>query len=236
MNSTIEHVRAEHLQAEHLQATLRGYHEADIGTARALPMNLYASVQGFERELDTIFRREWICVGRAEQVGNPGDYFTVDIAGEAIVVVRGMDGRLRALSSVCRHRYFSVVEGAGNATRFTCSYHLWTYELDGRLRGAPHMPVVCDLHGDPVALPEFSVDTWLGFVFVSLLSDPPPLTTQFAGVESHWQNYDIALWRVTPWIDEVWPGTGRGVARQLEAGDGNRAGGLSRHRIASRHD
>ncbi len=186
--------------------TLRRYHVVDIGVARALPMSLYASVPAFEQELEKIFRRAWICVGRAEQVGHPGDYFTVEIAGEAIVVVRGMDGRLRALSSVCRHRYFSVVEGAGNTTRFTCAYHLWTYELDGQLRGAPHMPDVCDLRGEPVKLPEFSVDTWLGFVFVSLQTNPPPLMAQFASVEAHWQNYDIARWRVTPWIDEVWPG------------------------------
>lgn len=178
----------------------------DIGSARALPMSFYDDAALYEAELERVFRRSWICVGRLEQVERPGDWFTVEIAGEPVVVVRGMDGVLRALSTVCRHRYFTVAEGRGHSTRFTCPYHLWTYELDGRLRGAPHMDAVCDSRGDPVRLPEFHLDTWLGFIFVNLDPAAAPLAQSVAGAEDHWKHYDIAAWRVDPWVDEVWPG------------------------------
>ncbi len=178
----------------------------DIGKARALPMSMYNDPALFDAEMESIFRTGWICVGRLEQVEKPGDWFTIEIAGEPIVVVRGMDKKLRALSSVCRHRYFTVAEGKGHSTRFTCPYHLWTYELDGRLRGAPHMEDVCDHEGEPVRLPEFNLDTWLGFIFVSLSTSPSPLVDSVAGAEAYWQNYDISTWKVSPWVDEVWPG------------------------------
>jgi phenylpropionate dioxygenase-like ring-hydroxylating dioxygenase large terminal subunit len=180
--------------------------EAQIGEARALPMSLYDDPQLLALEMDLVFRQSWICVGRLEQVENPGDWFTVEIAGEPVVVVRGMDGTLRALSSVCRHRYFTVAEGRGRSTRFTCPYHLWVYELDGRLRGAPHMGEVCDADGRPARLPEFCVDTWLGFIFLSLAETPAPLMHTVGGAEHYLRNYDIASWKVIPWVDEVWPG------------------------------
>jgi len=187
-------------------ARLKQAAQGQIGTARALPMSLYDDPELLVLEMEQIFRTSWICVGRMEQVEHPGDWFTVEIAGEPVVVVRGMDGTLRALSTICRHRYFTVAEGRGHSTRFTCPYHLWTYELDGRLRGAPHMGEICDVDGQPTRLPEFHVDTWLGFVFVSLASSPAPLLDTVGGAEQYLKNYEIASWRVIPWVDEVWPG------------------------------
>ena len=68
-----------------------------------------------------------------------GDYYTIDVMGEPVVIVRGADGVLRALNTACRHRAMPVVTGKGNARRFVCPYHSWTYGTDGRLIGAPHM-------------------------------------------------------------------------------------------------
>ncbi|HEY6395497.1 MAG TPA: Rieske 2Fe-2S domain-containing protein, partial [Candidatus Binataceae bacterium] len=67
------------------------------------------------------------------QIPNPGDYFTLDLFGEPIVVARGSRHEVRTSSRICRHRAMSVVEGAGNRNSFQCPYHLRTYALDGKV-------------------------------------------------------------------------------------------------------
>ncbi len=189
-----------------LVSTLQRYNNLEIGEARALPMYMYTSEALLKLESEKIFSGEWLCVGRLEQVVEVGDYFTVEILGEPIVVVRGRDDRLRAMSAVCRHRYFSVVEGAGNATRFTCGYHKWVYALDGKLRGAPHMGKISEMSGQCRRLPQLALETWLGFIFINFDLDAQPLQSKLNGAEQHWANYGVSEWKVTPWVDEVWPG------------------------------
>ena len=185
---------------------LRAYDGLDIGKARALPMEMYTSRELFDLEMEHVFRKEWICVGRDEQVKNRGDYFTIELLGEPIVVICGADNKIRALSAVCRHRYYSVVEGAGNAKTLICPYHRWAYGLDGLLRGAPHMVDVKDRDGKPCRLPEFPVESWQGFLFVSLNHEVTPLRPTLVDAEKYWTNYDMENQRISPWVDEVWPG------------------------------
>lgn len=192
--------------AQALLSNLSAYQDLDIGQARALPMDMYTSEELFDLEKERIFRKEWVCVGRSEQVSQAGDYFSVEILGEPIVIVRGRDQILRALSAVCRHRYFSVADGAGNTNLFTCPYHKWVYDLDGTLRGAPHMEDVVDTNGNRCRLPELKLEIWFGFVFVSFNPHAQPLAPRLTGAADHWRNYDIENWRVNPWVDEVWPG------------------------------
>ena len=191
---------------EQILGELEIYQDQDIGQARALPMHHYTSEALFKLEQEALFRQEWLCVGRLEQVENVGDFFTREILGEPIVVVRGRDNQLRALSAICRHRYFTVAEGAGNTSRFTCRYHRWVYELDGQLRGAPHMEDLNDIEGNRCRLPEFYLEVWLGFIFVCLSEHPEPLLPKLQSAEPHWTSYGIENWKVTPWVDEVWPG------------------------------
>lgn len=189
-----------------LMSQLEQYEGQEIGEARALPLSHYTSHELFDLEKEALFKKEWLCVGRLEQVSAVGDFFTREILGEPIVVVRGRDEQLRALSAICRHRYFTVAEGAGNTSRFTCRYHRWVYELDGQLRGAPHMDNLNDIDGNRCRLPEFKLETWLGFIFVCLDDNPEPLLPKLKDAEQHWTSYDIENWKVSPWVDEVWPG------------------------------
>lgn len=191
---------------ESLRDLFGSYLSLDIGAARALPMSTYTSQRLYELELAQIFRKEWLCVGRLEQVRSAGDYFTVEILGEPIVIVRGSDHVLRALSAVCRHRYYSVVEGAGNAAGFTCPYHKWRYSLAGELRGAPHMGPMQELVQQNCQLPRLPLETWQGFIFISLDQNAPPLLPGLRSAEVHWQQYDMEHWRIAPAVDEVWPG------------------------------
>jgi phenylpropionate dioxygenase-like ring-hydroxylating dioxygenase large terminal subunit len=105
--------------------------------ASNLPGFVYSSPEWFEAEMRGIFLREWNCIGRVEQVKNPGDYFTVDIGGELVSVIRNEKNELRAVLPVCRHRAATLLKGAGSCRAIVCPYHGWTYDLSGRLVARP---------------------------------------------------------------------------------------------------
>ena len=90
-------------------------------------------------EIADVFAKDWVAIGRASALKSPGDYIAYELAGQPIFVIRDGEGKLRALSNVCRHRMSTLLEGTGNRKAITCPYHGWTYNLDGSLRGAPAM-------------------------------------------------------------------------------------------------
>jgi nitrite reductase/ring-hydroxylating ferredoxin subunit len=147
----------------------------DVNEAQALPPVLYTSPEFYAFEKEAIFAHDWLCVGRADQVPEPGDWFAVTLVDEPLIVTRGRDGVVRVLSAVCRHRGMVVAEGGGNCTKFTCPYHHWTYGLDGRLLGAPAMERAVDFDKAENSLPSLPVEIWQGFVFTSLDPAPAPL-------------------------------------------------------------
>lgn len=174
--------------------------------ARGLPPQAYLSEEFYELELEHLFRRDWICVGREEEVAQTGDYFTIELAGEPLLVVRGTDNRLRALSNVCRHRYMQVVMGQGNATRLSCPYHGWTYRLDGKLMGATSMAESRILDKENCRLPEFRLETWLGFIFVNLDNDAEALAPRLQELGDRLAPYHIDGMRISSMYDEIWEG------------------------------
>ena len=201
-----------------LTSQLQTYRHIEIDEARALPMDVYTSIELFDLEMDAIFRKDWICVGRLEQVPEIGDFFTIEIAGEPIVVVRGKDGVVRALSSVCRHRYMTVANGRGNVSRFICPYHRWVYKTDGKLSAAPHMEKPTNADGSECRLPEFKLDSWLGFIFVNLSENPLPLEPQMAGAAQIMEPYEMESWQIAVAYDDVWAGNWKlGIETGLEA-------------------
>lgn len=119
----------------------------DNPPALSLPPAAYTSSELWQLERERIFNRSWMLVAHVDQVAKTGDYVTVSVAGEPVMVVRDVDGQLHALSPICRHRLMLMVEpGAGRIDTLTCQYHLWRYGLDGRLRGAPHMAANLDFN------------------------------------------------------------------------------------------
>ena len=174
--------------------------------ARGLPPQAYLSEEFYQLELEHLFRRDWICVGREEEAANPGDYFTIELAGEPLIIVRGADNRLRALSNVCRHRYMQVMMGQGNAARLSCPYHGWTYQLDGRLMGATNMAESRILDKDNCRLPEFRLETWLGFIFVNLGPDAEALGPRLQELGDRLAPYHIDRMRISSMYDEIWEG------------------------------
>jgi nitrite reductase/ring-hydroxylating ferredoxin subunit len=164
----------------------------DVNQARMLPPSCYSDRDFFEFEKEAVFSHDWLCVGRVAWLPNPGDYFTTSHADEPILVVRTEKGEIKALSSVCQHRAMLVAEGRGNTRSFLCPYHHWSYALDGRLLGAPAMERACDFDKNAIRLPEFKVETWLGFIFINFDPDARPLAPRLTAVAAAIENYDIA--------------------------------------------
>ncbi len=158
--------------AELLQAATRPMEDA-----RGMPPSVYTSAEFLERELETIFAKEWVCVGRAEGLANPGDYLTYDLAGQPVVVIRDKSGQLRAFSNVCLHRMSTIVEGTGNKRLLVCPYHAWTYDLEGRLRGAPFMTRTTGFCKENYALPQIRCEEWLGWIYITLDKDRPSVAS-----------------------------------------------------------
>ena len=157
---------------------------APLERSATLPPAAYVDPRVYDVEVDTVFARDWVCVARAEQVPGPGDYVCVDVPGQPIVVARGRDGVLRAFSRICLHRAMPVVEGAGNAGRFVCPYHHWTYELDGTLRSAPMMTGAEGFEPARCRLPALRLEVWQGFVFVNRDPEAAALAPRLAGLEA----------------------------------------------------
>lgn len=163
----------------------------DVAEASTLPAELYTSPDVLEFEREALFAREWLCVGRAERIPEPGDWFTVTLCDEPIVVVRDKEGQVRALSAVCQHRAMQVCDGAGNSSTFKCPYHHWNYALDGRLLGAPAMERTEGFQKSDWGLPQLAVELWNGFVFVNFDRDASPLAPTLSRYEKYVANYDL---------------------------------------------
>ena len=159
--------------------------------ACSLPPWAYTDPRFLALEQDHIFSLSWLCVGRADALPNQGDYLTTDMAGEPLIIVRAGSGKVEAMSNVCRHRMSTLLDGRGNVRRITCPYHAWTYDLDGRLLGAPAMERNETFRKRSIRLPRVRCEEWLGWLFVSLNADAPPPHREFAEVTALIEDYGM---------------------------------------------
>ena len=166
-----------------------------LDRAEPLPGWCYASPEWHERELDTIFRREWLCVGRVDQVPKPGDFYSIPLLGEPLVITRDNDNQVNVLSAVCRHRGAVITESDGRCKQFMCPYHNWTYALDGRLINTPGTPPPMDgsagFNRDNYALKRLTSDVWAGFIFVTFNENPKPLLESLGTLPKFLANYRL---------------------------------------------
>jgi phenylpropionate dioxygenase-like ring-hydroxylating dioxygenase large terminal subunit len=143
--------------------------DLSLDHASTIPSSWYTDKGLYELELKTVFSNSWQLAGRLDQVRQPGQYVTSDIAGEPIVVVRGNDGVLRAFFNVCRHHAAAVMTDAeGKAAQLRCPYHGWTYSLEGELKGTPDFSGVCDFDRASNGLVPVEIAEWENWIFVKL--------------------------------------------------------------------
>jgi choline monooxygenase len=137
--------------------------------ASTIPSPWYFDPRIARLEIERVFAHTWQVAGRVDQVCERGEFFTVELGDEPIVVARGEDGVLRGFYNVCRHHAAAVVtEAQGRAKQFRCPYHGWTYGNDGALKGMVEFEGVCDFERAKNGLVPVAVDTWENFVFVNL--------------------------------------------------------------------
>jgi len=166
--------------------------------ASTLPAPYYVDAAYFRREMEALYAGMWVCAGRTEQVSKPGQYFTRELLGESIIITSNAAGRVNAFYNVCRHRGTRLcTEHQGTfAGSIQCPYHSWTYDLDGRLVGAPHMDEVPHFRRDEYPLHAVHADVWDGHVFINLSRRPQPLLAQLAdlpGKFRSWRMEDLRL-------------------------------------------
>ena len=166
--------------------------------ARTLPGAYYTSEAIFAEEQDRLFGRHWICVGRADRLATPGDYFVREIAGESLIILRDRSGTLRAFFNVCRHRGTRLCsEAAGHFSEtIQCQYHAWTYSIDGRCIGAPHMGEAAGFQKADYPLHQARIEEWEGFLFVSLDPGTAPFAESHAPVLTRFARFGLAGLRV----------------------------------------
>lgn len=168
------------------------------GPAASLASRYYVDPAIYQRERERFFLGQWLCAGREEELPEPGDYELRDVAGESVIVVRDRGGEVRAFYNVCRHRGSVLCEAPrGRFPRhgITCPYHAWTYGLDGRLQGTPHLVRMPEFRKADYPLYPVHTALWEGFVWLNLATDPPPLREALGGLWTYFARYRIATLR-----------------------------------------
>src|SRR5271166_1032503 len=150
-----------------------------------IPTDRYTSAEFQQRERDAVWMRVWQIVGRVDELPKVGDWKVYQIFDQSFIIVRGKDDRLRGFVNACRHRGNALCTGTGNAKRgFLCQYHLWSYDLEGKMRGAlrERENFISSDDKDENALLQVSVDTFGGFIFLNPDPNAAPLA-EFLGPE-----------------------------------------------------
>ena len=138
-----------------------------LGRGETLPADWYVDPAVHRLEQERIFARSWQYACRADQVAEPGDYFTFFAGNIPLVAARAQDGALNAFVNVCRHRGHLVADGAGHRETLQCRYHAWTYDLDGSLRAAPRSEREPGFDPAAYSLLRVSVEDWGPLIFVN---------------------------------------------------------------------
>ena len=150
--------------------------------SETIPSAWYTDPRFHDLDREAILAESWQHVGHVDQLGQAGDLLVDTVAGNPVIVIRGKDGELRAFYNVCRHRGGPLALKDGNCDMLQCKYHGWTYQLDGMLRGVPHMNRTELFDKRDYGLLPVRLAVWEGLVFVSIAAEPRPLEQYYAGI------------------------------------------------------
>ncbi len=146
-----------------------------VSLIRTLPGHYYTDPGIFAAEQARIFESLWCCAVRSAELAGPGDFRTVQVGAESVLISRARDGGLRAFLNICRHRgaRLCTAESGSVKRAFRCPYHAWTYGLDGRLIAAPNLTSMPDIDRVEYGLRPVHLREWLGYAWVNLADEPP---------------------------------------------------------------
>lgn len=161
-----------------------------------IPKSRYTSPAYARLEWERMWTKVWLMAGRISDVPEPGDYATFEIGPESILLIRQRDGSIAARYNVCMHRGNRLREpGRGHAERFSCLFHGWTYDIDGRLV-QPLDPESFPQGCEGLDLRPVRCDTWAGFVFVNLDPEAEPLRDYLGIIPEHLDPYHFEEWKI----------------------------------------
>ena len=179
--------------------------------AKTLPQRYFISPDVFAEEQAGIFSTQWVLVGHQSQIPKAGDYLVQEVAGDSLIVVRDKNAVVHGFYNVCRHRGTRLKEDAcGHAAAIQCPYHAWTYGLDGKLTGAPHMDDVPGFDKAEYSLHAVNLALWEGFIFVNLAATRDasterggyiPLEKWFAPLAGKFSHWNMSILRTAKRIE-----------------------------------
>ncbi len=177
--------------------------ESFVQGARTMPQRYYVGDDVFAIEQDRIFARSWLCVGRSDELRDPGAYKLQPIGADNVIILRDKTGALRAFYNVCRHRGTRLCEAERGTLRETiqCPYHAWTYALDGRLIGAPHMQDVAGFDKNEFSLFSVALEEWEGFVFINMAPSPDAFERAYAPLLGRFSRFNLGGLKVARRIE-----------------------------------
>jgi len=166
-------------------AALRPVLDPTLEGSRTLPAEAYVSGEMLQWERRHFFEGSWVCVGRADDLGAPGDQMAVQVGTEGILLVRGKDGELRGYFNTCRHRGHELLAcgESRNVNAIKCPYHAWVYGLDGSLKGAPRFGGVAGFDKGGYPLVDVRVREWMGWIFVNPDGEAPDLDAYLGNLD-----------------------------------------------------
>jgi len=185
-------------------AVFRKTRDTFAAGAKTLPQRYFVSTEIFRQEQEQIFSTQWLLVGHQSQIADAGDYFLVSAppssdygaAGESLIITRDKNGAIHGFYNVCRHRGTRLKEDAcGHGSAIQCPYHAWTYGLDGRLIGAPHMDEVPGFDKADYSLRGVNLALWEGFIFINLDENAMPLEEWFAPLNGKFSHWNMSILR-----------------------------------------
>jgi phenylpropionate dioxygenase-like ring-hydroxylating dioxygenase large terminal subunit len=173
----------------------------------ALPAWVYNNAQLSRLEFERVLKPSWQIVCHVNSIPKTGDFQTLDLGSDSVMVLRDRDGSIRAFHNVCRHRGARLLDGAGNCpTAVTCPYHGWTYRHDGGLIGMPVRESFPGLDRNLHGLRPVRVEVALSFVWICLAGDPPPIATVWGELADELAPYRLGdMVPLGPITQESWP-------------------------------
>ena len=186
-------------------AALREFRDGTPSVPLSMPPSFYTDPAMLPLEIERVFLSGWVCVGRSDEVAEPGAYHALEMFGEPLIVVRGTDGGVSVLSNVCRHRGSRLLDGRGRTKRLVCPYHRWSYALDGTLLAAPLVDTSAGFDRAGCRLPSFPVAEWMGWLFVNLDGAAGDFHAATHGLDGLVRNYHPEEMRTVEATAEHWP-------------------------------
>jgi len=167
---------------------------SDSGPVYSMPPECFTSEEFYQFELNAVWAHEWFCIGRVNDIPKAGDYYTIEVGEDPLIVIRDRSGSVNVVSNVCQHRGMVIVEGRGNTRRLSCPLHAWVYNTSGELTSAPGLSdeKVEDFNIKDVCLPKIRTEIWEGFIFITFDESLPPLSDRLGNLGDQLSNYKMS--------------------------------------------